>query len=354
MDHEHVPTTLPLLRRGYDVLLEKPFATNPTEMWDLVETASQSGCKVAICHVLRHAPFYSAIRKEVIDGTIGDIININALEHVSYHHMAVGYVRGKWRRSDQCMSPMLMSKSCHDLDLIAWMKSGVPPRRVSSFGSNMQFRPENAPRDSGTRCQVDCPIEPECLYSARKHYLDHPKRWSSYAWSSLEHLKKPSMQDRAESLKASPYGQCVWKTDMDVVDHQSVMIEFEDGATATMNMVGGTAKPSRSIHLIGTRGEIQGCLEDSLYVVRHIDPRPGHEFSERTVDLNVTGDTTGAHGGHAGGDSRLVGDFLDYLEGNEPSISTTSLEDSIAGHLIGFCADQSMNENRVVEITGHR
>ena len=70
--------------------------------------------------------------------------------------------------------------------------------------------------------------------------------------------------------------------------------------------------------------------------------------------MNVTGDTTGAHGGHAGGDSRLVGDFLDYLEGNEPSISTTSLEDSISGHLIGFCADQSMTENRVIDIGTHR
>ncbi|RKX35149.1 MAG: gfo/Idh/MocA family oxidoreductase [Verrucomicrobia bacterium] len=354
MDHEHVPTSLPLLRRGYDILLEKPFATNPTEMWDLVETAGETGCKVAICHVLRHAPFYAAIRREVVDGAIGDIININAVEHVSYHHMAVGYVRGKWRRSDQCKSPMLMSKSCHDLDLITWMKSGIAPRRVSSFGSNMQFRPENAPRDSGTRCLVDCPIEGECLYSARKHYLDHPKRWAAYAWSSLEHLESPSIEKMTESLKTSPYGQCVWKTDMNVVDHQSVVIEFEDGATATLNMVGGSAKPLRALHLIGTHGEIQGCLEDDRYVVRHIDPRPGHEFSERTVDLNETGDKTGAHGGHAGGDSRLVGDFLDYLDGNEPSISTTSLEDSVAGHLIGFCAHQSMAENKVVEITMRR
>jgi hypothetical protein len=50
---------------------------------------------------------------------------------------------------------MLMAKSCHDLDLITWMKSGVPPARVSSFGSNFQFRPEKAPEGAGTRCLVD-------------------------------------------------------------------------------------------------------------------------------------------------------------------------------------------------------
>lgn len=350
MDRDHVPTSLPLLERGYDILLEKPFATNEEEMWALVETARRTGRKVAICHVLRHAPFYAAIRREVADGTIGDVINLNAVEHVSYHHMGIGFIRGKWHRDDECMSTMLMSKCCHDLDLITWMKSGIRPIRVSSFGNNMQFRPENAPVEAGTRCLVDCPIEADCLYSARKHYLDHPDRWTFYVWNSLEHLDAPTDQDRIESLKTSPYGQCVWKTDMNVVDHQSVVIEFADGATATLNMVGGSAKPSRSIHLIGTRGEIQGNLEDGCYVVRAIDPRPGHEYAERTVDLNQTGDTTGAQGGHGGGDSRLVGDFLDYLDGKTPSLSTTTIEDSVAGHLVGFLADQSMNEQRTIEV----
>ncbi len=351
MDHQHVPTSLPLLERGYDMLLEKPFATNEHEMWELVGAARRTGRKVAICHVLRHAPFYAAIRKRVADGVIGDIVSIHATEHVSYHHMAVGYIRGKWNRTDYCQSTMLMAKSCHDLDLIAWMKSGIHPASVASFGRNFQFRPENAPPGAGTRCLLDCPIEKDCLYSARKHYLDHPDRWSFYVWSSLEHIDHPTLEDKIESLKTGPYGRCVWKTDMNVVDHQSVLVEFEDRCTATLNMVGGCAKPSRSIHLIGTRGEIQGCLEDSAFTIRHIDPRPKHVFSEEVVDLNVQGDMTGAHGGHGGGDGMLVGDFLDYISGKEPSLSTTSIEDSVAGHLIGFCADRSVTEKRVIPIT---
>jgi predicted dehydrogenase len=350
MDHQHVPTSIPLLERGYDILLEKPFATSEAEMWTLVETVRRTGRKVAVCHVLRHAPFYAAIRQRVLEGAIGDLLNIQACEHVSYHHMAVGFVRGKWRRSDYCQSTMLMAKSCHDLDLIAWMKSGTYPRRVSSFGSNFQFRPEKAPAGSGTRCLVDCPIENTCQYSARKHYIDHPSRWAFYVWDSLEHIAAPTLEDKIESLKTSPYGKCVWKTDMNVVDHQSVLIDFEDGCTATLNMVGGSPKPSRSIHLIGTRGEIQGCLETSAFSIRHIDTRPGHEFTEEIVDLKVRGDMTGARGGHGGGDSRLVGDFLAYLQGQPPSLSTTTLEDSIAGHLIGFCANQSVESSLTVTV----
>lgn len=49
-----------------------------------------------ICHVLRYAPFYVAIKQRLLSGEIGDIINIQATEHVSYHHLAVSFVRGKW------------------------------------------------------------------------------------------------------------------------------------------------------------------------------------------------------------------------------------------------------------------
>ncbi len=89
MDHQHVTTTLPLLEAGYDVLLEKPFATDEDEMWQLTEAAVRLDRKVMICHVLRYAPFYFAIKERVVAGEIGQVINVQTIEHVSYHHMAV-------------------------------------------------------------------------------------------------------------------------------------------------------------------------------------------------------------------------------------------------------------------------
>lgn len=351
MDHHHVPTSLPLLKAGYHLLLEKPFATHEEEMWRLARAAEEYGRTVMICHVLRYAPFYLTIRQLVAAGEIGDILNVQTIEHVSYHHMAVGFVRGKWNRKDRCHSSMLMSKCCHDLDLIAWMKSGIRPVSVASFGSNLYFRPERMPKRAGTRCLTDCPIEPECLYSARKHYIDHPDRWSFYVWDTLEHIENPTIARKIESLKTdNPYGRCVWRCDNDVVDHQSVVVEFEDGSTATHNMVGGTSRPARAIHLLGTEGEIQGVFEDNRFIVRHIDTRPGHEYTEETVDLNEMGDMHGAFGGHGGGDLRLVADFLSLIRGEAPSLACTRIQDSIAGHLMGFCADRAREERRVVEI----
>ena len=348
MDHQHVETSLPLLRAGYDILLEKPFATDSDEMWRLVTAAREFDRKVMICHVLRYAPFYYAIRERIVAGEIGQVINVQTVEHVSYHHMAVGFVRGKWNNKAKCHSSMLMAKCCHDLDLIMWMKSGVSPTMVSSFGSNTQFRRSMAPEGSGERCLVDCEIEADCLYSARKHYVDHPKRWAFYVWDTLEHIKEPTIEDKIASLEGdNPYGRCVWKCDNDVVDHQSVTINFEDGCTATHNMVGGTARPSRSIHLLGTKGEIQGVFEDDKFCVRHIDPRPDHEYSEG-------GDMHGAFGGHGGGDLRLMKDFIDLVNGEEPSLACTKIEDSINGHLTGFLADDAMEGECVVRFDKKR
>ncbi len=343
MDQHHVPTSLPLIGAGYHVLLEKPFAVNEEEMWTLVQAARRHRRIVMICHVLRYAPFYTRIRELVAAGEIGEILNIQTTEHVSYHHMAVGFIRGKWASEAVCGSPILMAKCCHDLDLIAWMKSGIPPVSVSSMGSLMYFRPERAPAGAGERCLVDCPIESECLYSARKHYIDHPNRWKFYVWSELENVENPTIEEKIELLKTSPYGRCVWRSENDVVDHQSVIIEFADGSTATHNLVGGAAKAARSIHLVGTKGEIQGHLEESTITVRHIDPSPGgQEYKERVIDLRIEGDMHGAFGGHGGGDLRLIQDFCDVIKGASPSISYTSIDDSISGHLIGFRADVAM------------
>jgi hypothetical protein len=135
------------------------------------------------------------------------------------------------------------------------------------------------------------------------------------------------------------------------------LVEFQDGSTATHNMIGGASRPSRSIHLIGTHGEIQGVFEDRRFVIRHIDPRPGHEYSEEVIDLDtaharalIAQDMHGAFGGHGGGDLRLVADFCRVVRGEKASISTTDIRDSITGHLIGFCADRAMDEHRIVDI----
>lgn len=345
MDYLHVPTTLPLLAAGYDVLLEKPIGTSEEEVQQLLDTANRFGRKVMVCHELRFAPFYAEIRKRVSEGAIGELISMRFAENVSYHHIASGYVRGKWNSKQRGGSSMLMAKCSHDLDLMVWMKAGTKPHRVSSMGSRMFFREANAPAGAGTRCLVDCGVEDSCTYSAKKMYLDK-NLWGTYVWHNIEHLgDKTSDTLKKESLMTdNPFGRCVWKCDNDVVDHQAVIVEFEDGCTGTINMNGNSAKPCRSIHLIGTLGEIEGVMEEGAFVIRYPDYKTPQNYREENVKLHASGNM------HGGGDMRLVRDFLRIVRGEEPSISTTSLEDSVNGHLVGFAADRSREEMRWIEL----
>ncbi|MHC4883680.1 MAG: Gfo/Idh/MocA family protein [Planctomycetota bacterium] len=352
MDALHVPTTLPLLGVGYDVLLEKPFAINEAEMLELLAASRKHKRRVMICHVLRYAPFYRRIREAIAEGSIGRIMNIQTNEHVSYHHMATGFIRGKWAKEAECGSCMLMAKCCHDLDLIMWMNSGNAPIRTSSFGGRMHFRPEHAPEGAGTRCLKDCRREADCCYSAAQMYIDN-KLWGFYAWEDTEHRGELTPEEKRTHLRdESAYGRCVWRCDMDIVDHQSVVMEFADGATATHNLVGGAPTPMRSIHILGTDGEIFGEFDSSRFTIRKANIKASETAhrDETVVDLNIEGDFHGMGGGHGGGDLRLVEDFVSVLRGEEPSISCTTIEDSVYGHLTGFRAEQSRKEGEMMEL----
>ena len=336
MDHQHFETAAPLLRLGYDMLLEKPFSVSREEMKALAQIVHAHRNKVMICHVLRYAPFYLAIKERVASGEIGEIINIQTVENVSYHHLSTSYVRGKWANSDKCKTSMLLAKSCHDIDIMMWMMQPTRPVAVSSFGSRMQFRPENAPLRAGTYCTIDCPLVDSCRYSAKKLYLEHPDRWKVYVWAGLPHMEAPAEADRIRSFaNKNPYNKCIYKCDNNVVDHQSVLVNFANGATGTHNMIGGTAKSMRSIHITGTLGEISGVFDDNRFTVSRIDPEPECGFTQETVDLNVSAE------GHGGGDDALTADFINHVKTGKQSISCTAIENSFAGHLTVFLADDS-------------
>jgi len=352
-DAEHVPTTLPLLEMDYDVLLEKPFAISSAEVETLISAAAKSTGKVMICHVLRYAPFYVAIKKHILAGDLGDIMSITTAEHVSYHHYAGVFVRGRWHRYVEGRSTFLMQKCCHDLDLITWFMSGVAPIRVFSLGSLSYFTRAHAPKNSGTYCMVDCHCEKECLYSAGKLILDYNGLWLDYLMPELvytEHGKKEIEAGLRDTSR--PCGKCVFKLDNDLVDRQHVSIEFANGVMATHELVGGTSRPMRKIHIVGSKGELYGIFDDQKYTVCHPAPgrQIGEEYTLQDISMSDVGDVSGAKGGHGGADELLPYDFVSLVRNEPHSVSCTVLEDSINGHRIGFAADKAMREHRVVEL----
>ena len=257
--------------------------------------------------------------------------------------MAVAFIRGKWNRRE--VNPMLLAKCCHDLDLLCWMKSGIQPKKVASFGGRHFFTSENMPEGASEVC-INCDIERECEYSALRHHVDNAW-WPFYALAGeagYEGGEEIGEDEKIAHVSASEYGRCVWNCDNDVVDRQSVIVEFEDGCVATHDMVTNSAKGVRRIQITGTKGEIYGDMIEGKFTLSKPGATAGEEALVEEIDVHLEGDR------HGGGDLRLVADFLSVVRGEGGSISTTTLSDSINSHLIAYAADIAMREERVVSI----
>lgn len=351
MDELHYETTMPLLEKGYNVLLEKPVTANPQELIDIKNKANEKGCKVVVCHVLRYTPFYSKIKSIIDGGSIGKVVNMQLNEHVWYGHFVNSYVRGKWRSEKACGSSLLLAKCCHDTDLMCWINNATTPEKVTSFGTKSFFAEANAPEGATQYC-YECPNQATCMFNAEKFEIEKDFI-PFYTWAGINKpLDEITLEDKHEFLKHDVYGQCVYKTDMDIVDRQCVSVQFDNGSIGTLNMIGGTSKAGRHIHVVCEYGEIVGYIEENKIVVRTFDKNEVG-YHEEVIDFNQEADLSledNSVGGHYGGDHYIMKDLVRFLNGEQTSVSTTVIEDSVNSHLICYAAEKSRKEDVVVNI----
>ncbi len=334
MDNDHVRQSLSALALGYDILLEKPITKNKQECYDLLEAQKKYGGKILVCHVLRYAPTFMKVAELLKKGAIGKLVSIQALEGVGYWHQAHSFVRGNWR-NEELSSPMIMQKCCHDMDLLQYY-AGSPCESISSVGSLVHFKPENAPEGSAERC-LDCKEVDTCPYSAKRSYIE---RWEKFgkpknAWpyNILTPVIPLTEEVLMKAIKEGPYGRCVYHCDNDVVDHQVTQINFQNGVKASLIMTAFTAEVGRVQRFFGTKGEI--ILSDESGVELKI-------FGKEPVKVDVEEGLDSMGYGHGGGDYVLLNTLFDMLNGT--ACVETSLEASIESHLMAICAEESRKE----------
>ena len=332
LDDDHTAPAIQAMELGYHLLLEKPMSNTEEECRTIVETARRTGRKLAVCHVLRYTPFFLTLKSLIDKGKIGEVTTINQIENVGYWHQAHSFVRGNWRTVRET-SPMLLQKSCHDMDIILWLM-GKNCERVQSFGSLRHFTPDNAPKGAPERCLDGCPHAESCPYYAPRLYMD----MSRTGWPVDVITTDLSVEGRRKALEEGPYGRCVYRCDNDVVDRQVVNLEFEGGAVATFTMTGLSADFSRQLKIFGTKGQIEADMGTGEIVLQRFGE------GKKTVPLDTGTETSG----HGGGDFGIIRDFLRILrEGGE---SRTGAEVSLQSHLICFAAERSRLNHIVVEL----
>ncbi|MBS1106464.1 MAG: putative oxidoreductase [Deltaproteobacteria bacterium] len=338
-DTLHVEPALAAIARGYDVLLEKPIAPTPAECVRVVEAAEAAGCLLQIGHVLRYTPFYEKIHEIVRSGVLGELVHVDLKEHVAQWHMTHSFVRGRFRNRSVA-APILLAKSCHDLDLLTWLVDR-PALRVASFGSLSHYRPERAPAGAPLRCSDGCPVQASCPHDAVAFYTG-PEDAIARVWPWCDVSPDPSRAARRRALETDRYGRCVFHCDNDVLDHQVVALEFEGGVTASFGLHGLAANEQRTIRLTGTRGELRGLLDGGIIEVS----RAGALGVDRS-------ELEGSVFGHFGGDPGLMAHFSELLQSGSRAVRASGRA-ALESHLIGFAAERARETGQVVAMQRFR
>jgi predicted dehydrogenase len=379
-DHLHAAPAITAMEAGYDVLLEKPIATSLADCVQLVQTAERTGRLLQVCHVLRYTPFFSTVHDVIASGRLGHVVTVEHRENVSYWHMAHSYVRGNWANSAQA-SPMILAKCCHDLDLLYWYLG--PCTQISSVGSLIHYRPENAPPGAPKRCTDGCPHEDTCPWYAPRLYLDlvpllrvardlpkglerlgatlaldHPalthvaRRLLPPVDEALDYRGWPisvvsedtSQEARLRALETGPYGRCVYHCDNDVVDHQVVTIEFGAGASAVMVMHGHSHQEGRTMRIDGSWATLRGTFllnKQEIEVHDHL-----------TGEVEVIEPAAVSARGHGGGDKELMAAFCRAVR--DRSCALTTARESLESHLMAFAAEEARIGQQVIHMDAFR
>lgn len=314
-DNLHYSQTMTCIARGYHVLLEKPIASTIAQCEEILRASASAARVVGVCYPLRYYPLYERAKELITGGDIGPVVQISHTEYVGIDRMTHNFVRGPWNREDTS-SPILLSKTCHDMDLVVWLADSSC-RTLHSSGSLKWFRAENRPAAAGDRC-TDCVLEATCAYSAIDLYCRR-KGW-------LRHFNDLSSTAIRDTLRTNCYGRCVFGCDNTVFDNQALAMEMENGVSVSFSLNTLTLNSGRSTHIMGGLGEIH--IDTSSMVLSW------SRFQGRETQREDFSHTPKAL--HAGADWRIVDDFLAAIETGDDLNFRVSIRNAIDSHRIAL------------------
>jgi predicted dehydrogenase len=334
LEDQRLEPLLAALASGCHVLIEKPLCTTPQDLVRLTDACKGRDEIVIVCHQMRLTARYRTLKELLDSGRYGELICIQHSENLSYSHMAHSFVRGVFNNSR--LTPMLLAKSCHDMDILTHWMPGRPVR-VASFGSLTYFKPDNAPKGAPKRCLDGCPHAASCPYHVLKLYFEED---SDQAYLRQMGVVRDKSHLR-DLLAENRFGRCVFHCDNDVVDHQTVQVEFDSGAIVNFTMCGHNGVERRITKMSMTNGELEcGHSRGELLA---------HSFEPLRTERYEVAD----RGTHHGGDRAIMDNFIDAIETGDRSLLLTPIEDSFYGHLLVFAAEESRRTGTVVDISAY-
>lgn len=123
---------IPAMRRGINVLVEKPIDTDPSRAMEMIRESEKSGVKFGVIFQNRFSPLNEEIRKAVEKGRLGKRILSSC--YVKWFRSQEYYDSGAWRGTKEIDGGgCLINQAIHGLDLLLSLSS--PLDKVFSFSA---------------------------------------------------------------------------------------------------------------------------------------------------------------------------------------------------------------------------
>ena len=187
------------------------------------------------------------------------------------------------------------------------------------------------------RC-LECKYIDSCIYSPKKIYYNNIGCWPTLVATEIQ-----TEEALTKSLEDNQYGRCVYKCDNNVVDNMVSIIEFENEVNVTFNLSAFTDEVCRTIKIMGTKGEIRGNDAKNHIEVYEFGKGSGRFANGKKTEIIPEI----LEGGHGGGDTGLMNDFINFCLGRQED-SRTSPRTSLESHIMAFAAESSRVNGNVV------
>lgn len=291
---EHIRTGL---AHGCRIFAEKPVVTSIEDTMTLAGLiGAHAPDQIMVGLVLRYAPLYVDLRRAQAEGVLGDIVSIEASEHIPPYHGA--FFQRDWRRYQRYSGSFMLEKCCHDLDLYNGVM-GCRPAFVASFGGRRAFVPKNAPERSGVN---DLEV-----------YHRKPSGWMG--------------------------SERVFDGDGDIVDFQTAIVEYENGASLCFHTNMNVPDDFRRFAVMGAKGQAEGDFIRNVF--RLTDARTAKRLVEKSYK-------TSALSQHYGADEQMAVDIARHVRDGVPL--PVSVIDALEAGLLALAMDEARRSRSVVDM----
>lgn len=302
-DYAHTEIAIDAMDRNLHVILEKPIEVSFERALAIYNRAKDYNKVLMLGFVLRYTPIVEKLKSLIDSGEVGDIVSISASENLAPPHSS-SYMR-RWHRYKKYSGGMMNTKCCHDIDVIRFLvQSDI--KKVSAIGRLGIY----THRDGVAEHCCDCPEKDTCLYS-----FDYTGYKSKTRFDCMEDI-------------------CVYNSEKDVIDSESMLVEFENGVNLAYDLSMASAEETRKGTINCTKATIEYHVTNRTI---RIIPRGKGETTLITLPEPVSG--------HGGGDLGLLNRFFECCEKGDLA---NDARDGLIATLACIAGETSIVEDRTV------